>query len=152
MPKKITVNLTDQQVAILEYELLDINEWIQEAVNGRINYARNMLAEEAREVLEADAAVTVIPADRDELIAARMARSDYRNRKKRDEDEESARQARRAAARQAEEDQAKRDEDDRAAMNKALEEAAAAGERKAQEKIDAAVAKAVKEALKAANP
>lgn len=157
MPKKITITLTDAQVKLLEHELLDIDAWVQDAVNGRINYTVNVLADEAREVLTNDPTVDTVPADRDALIAAYTARPDYRNRKKRDADEESERQAAIKAAEEAERAQAERDEQARKAMEQAMKEAAEAGEakrkeaaeeaeRKMQERIDAAVAKALKDA------
>ena len=143
MTKKITVNLTDEQVKILEHELLDIDEWVQEAVNGRLNYTLNVLADEAREVLIADPDVTSIPANREALVATRMARSDYRNRKKRVEDEDKERKAKKDAAEKAERDQEKRAEQERKDREKASKEETEANEKRQQELIDAAVEKAL---------
>lgn len=91
MPKTITVTLTDTQVKALEYDLLDVDQWVRDAVAGRINYSVKALAAEARRVLEADPAVTTMPAKPAALISEYLKRPDYRDRKKRDEDEEKER-------------------------------------------------------------
>lgn len=91
MPKTITITLTDAQVKYLEHDLLDIDQWVKDAVAGRVNYSAKRLADEARSVLMNDPAVETIPAKPAPLITAYMARPDYRDRKKRDEDEEAER-------------------------------------------------------------
>lgn len=84
MPKTITYTLTDAQVKVLEHELLDIEQWVKDAIDGRLNYTLNVLADEARQVLMADPAVDTMPAKRDALVAAYMARPDYKGRKQRE--------------------------------------------------------------------
>lgn len=93
MPKNIVVTLTDEQVTVLEHELLDIDQWVKDAVAGRIDYTRNILAAEARDVLMSDPAVDTMPAKRDALVAEYLKRPDYKNRKQRDDDEARARGA-----------------------------------------------------------
>lgn len=93
MPKTISVTLTDAQVKVLEHELLDIDQWIKDAVTGRIDYAMNVLADEARIALMNDHAVDAMPAKRDALVAVYQSRPDYKNRKQRDDAEERERRA-----------------------------------------------------------
>lgn len=85
MPKTITVTLTDEQVSLLEYDVLDIDQWVQDAVTGRVHYSAHALAEEARAVLMADPDVDTMPAKPDALIAAYLQRPSYQNRKQREQ-------------------------------------------------------------------
>ena len=91
MPKVITITLTDEQVKLLYHELFDIEQWVKDAIDGRITYCQNVLAEEAQRVLMADPAVTTMPAKPDALVAAYLQRPDYKDRKHRDEDERATR-------------------------------------------------------------
>lgn len=93
MPKTISVTLADQQVKVLEHEILDIEQWVKDAIDGRLNYCLNILADEAHTVLMNDPAVTTMPAKRDALVAAYMARPDYKGRKQREADDAARRQA-----------------------------------------------------------
>lgn len=131
MPKTITVTLTDEQVSVLEHELLDVEQWVKDAVDGRINYTTNVLVEEAKRVLGDDPEVTAIPKDPAALIALYRDHPSYRNRRQRDADEEVERLLRQAEA------------DEAAAKQQADTEHAI------QSRIDAAVAKALKAAKKA---
>lgn len=91
MSKKITVTLTDAQVKALAHEITDIEQWVKDAIDGRVNYCLNVLAAEAQVVLMNDPAVETMPAKADALVAEYLKRPDYRDRKKRDEDEEKER-------------------------------------------------------------
>lgn len=132
MPKTITVTLTDAQVKLLEHELLDIDQWVKDAVNGRIDYAMNVLADEARDVLMNDPSVDAMPVKRDALVAVYQSRPDYKNRQQRDADEEAQRRAALDAAKALAEQEAT-----------ARAAATAEIERSIQERIDVAVAKAL---------
>jgi len=84
MPKTITITLTDAQVKLLEHELLDIDQWVRDAIAGRIDYTMNVLADEAQGVLMADPAVVTMPAKPDALVTEYLKRPDYKNRKQRE--------------------------------------------------------------------
>lgn len=157
MPTTITITLSDADIQALAHDVVEPEQWIRNAVAGKIAACTKRMILDAREVLDNDPAVDTVPADRDALITAYTARPDYRNRKKRDADEEAERQAAIKAAEEAERAQAERDEQARAAMEQAMKEAAEAGERQRQEqaeaaeralqaRIDEAVAKALKDA------
>lgn len=88
MPKTITVTLTDAQVKVLEHEILDIEQWVKDAIDGRVNYCLHVLADEAQVVLMSDPAVETMPAKRDALVTEYLKRPDYKNRKKREDDAE----------------------------------------------------------------
>ena len=80
----VTVNINDLNEKILLNDLLSIDDWIQAAATGKINKCSKRMAEQAAQVLKADASVETMPATDDGLIAALLARSDYKNRTARD--------------------------------------------------------------------
>ena len=87
MTLTITVDITDADQVALDNDLLDVDDWVQQAVIGKINNCKKRMAQEATQVLKADASVTNMPADDDGLIAALAARDDYKNRVEREEDD-----------------------------------------------------------------
>ena len=66
-------------------DLLDIDDWVQKAVAGKINNCKKRMAVQATAVLKADSDVETMPATDDGLIAALLARDDYKNRAAREE-------------------------------------------------------------------
>ena len=85
MALTVTVNISDADEKVMLNDLLDIDDWVQQAVAGKINNCKKRMAQEAAQVLKADASVTSMPADDDGLIAALAARDDYKNRSAREE-------------------------------------------------------------------
>jgi len=84
MALTITVSISDHQEKVLLNDLLDIDVWVQAAVTGKINKCSKRMAQNATAVLKADASVETMPATDDGLIAALLARDDYKNRAERD--------------------------------------------------------------------
>jgi hypothetical protein len=84
MALTITVNISDEDQKALENDLLDINDWVQKAVIGKINNCGKRMAVQATEVLKADEAVSNMPATNPGLITALAARPDYKNRAERE--------------------------------------------------------------------
>ena len=80
MALTITVHINDDDEKCLANDLLDINEWVQDAVKGKINQCAKRLDNEWRPKLDRDPTVTAIPADRVARRAIIFARSDYRDR------------------------------------------------------------------------
>lgn len=93
MPKTITITIPDDRLKVFEHEVADIEQWVRDALEGRYQYTINVLSDEARRVLEADPAVTTIPAKPAALIAEYLKRPDYKNRVQRDAKEEAKRKA-----------------------------------------------------------
>ena len=93
MPKTITITIPDDRLKVFEHEVADIEQWVRDALEGRYQYTINVLADEARRVLEADPAVTTMPAKPAALIAEYLKRPDYKNRVQRDAEEEAKRKA-----------------------------------------------------------
>jgi len=90
---KKEVSLTDLQQTILKNDLysdtdnagLDI--WIQAAVDGKINNCwKRMQREWTQKLMDDDSFTDPIPSNQADFVALVTARSDYKNRKKRDDD------------------------------------------------------------------
>ena len=84
MAKTYTVEITDHEEKVLLNDLLDVDAWIQKAVIGKINNCSTRMADQATQVLKADASVENMPATDAGLITALIARSDYKNRSARE--------------------------------------------------------------------
>tara|TARA_R100001463_G_scaffold122580_1_gene179077 strand:+ start:225 stop:509 length:285 start_codon:yes stop_codon:yes gene_type:complete len=87
-----TVSLTDLQQKILSNDLYNdtdnagIDKWIQEAVNGKINNSWKRFREEWTTKLMNDETFTdPLPTVQEDFVNLITARSDYKNRKKRDD-------------------------------------------------------------------
>ena len=85
MAVTITVQVSTTDEKILLNDLLDIDDWVQQAVVGKINNCKKRMAIQATAVLKADSDVETMPATDDGLIAALLARDDYKNRAAREE-------------------------------------------------------------------
>ena len=89
MALTVTVDISDLDEKILLNDLLDIDDWVQLAVLGKINNCKKRMATQSTAVLKADDSVETMPATDDGLINALLARDDYKNRAERDEAEKS---------------------------------------------------------------
>lgn len=83
MSKKFQLELTDEEVKILENDLLDIHNWISGAIAGKINNCKKRAAIAYRELLKKEGA-EMVPANDDVAVAQMFARPDYKNRAARD--------------------------------------------------------------------
>tara|TARA_R110002012_G_C11530656_1_gene600449 strand:+ start:688 stop:966 length:279 start_codon:yes stop_codon:yes gene_type:complete len=82
----ITVEVDDTQQSILNNDLLDINSWVQEAMTGKINNAWKRMQREWTDKLMNDSSFTdPIPSNQSDFVKLILARSDYKNRKARDD-------------------------------------------------------------------
>jgi hypothetical protein len=89
---KKEVSLTDLQQTILKNDLYSdtdnagLDSWIQDAVNGKINNCWKRMQREWTIKLMEDASFTdAIPSNQADFVALVTARSDYKNRKQRDD-------------------------------------------------------------------
>ena len=87
-----TVSLTDLQQNILKNDLysdLDnagLDDWIQKAVDGKIsNCWKRMQTEWTTKLMNDDSFTDAIPSNQADFVALVIARSDYKNRKARDD-------------------------------------------------------------------
>ena len=92
-----TITLSDTQQKILSNDLYNdtdnagLDDWIQEAVDGKINNCWKRFRNEWTQKLMDDSSFTdTIPSNQADFVALVTARSDYKNRKKTDDDNASS--------------------------------------------------------------
>ena len=79
----VTINDTDQK--IMKNDLLDINDWVQKAVNGKKNNTWKRFQQEWTTKLINDETFTdPIPSNKTDFVNLVTARSDYKDREARD--------------------------------------------------------------------
>ena len=81
-----TINDTDEK--ILLNNILDIQEWVDGAITGKINNCWKRLEQEWTPKLMNDPNIESIPANKDLYVEMVTSRSDYQNRSERPEPEE----------------------------------------------------------------
>jgi hypothetical protein len=82
----LTIEVDDTQQSILKNDLLDINTWVQEAMTGKINNCWKRMQREWTDKLMNDSSFTdPIPSNQADFVKLVLARSDYKNRKARDD-------------------------------------------------------------------
>ena len=82
----LTIEVDDTQQSILKNDLLDINQGVQDAMTGKINNAWKRMQREWTTKLMNDSSFTdPIPSNQADFVKLVLARSDYKNRKARDD-------------------------------------------------------------------
>ena len=89
-----TVSLTDLQQKILSNDLYNdmsdnagLDSWIQNAVDGKINNCwKRMRTEWTQKLMDDSSFTDPIPSNQADFVALVTARSDYKNRKQRDDE------------------------------------------------------------------
>ena len=79
-----TIEIENTDIKLLENDLLDIQEWLQGAIDGKINNCWKRFKTEWTTKLIEDPTVTTIPANKEELITLITNRVDYLNRAAKD--------------------------------------------------------------------
>jgi hypothetical protein len=75
--KKRTLTTTEETV--LKNDLVDIQDWVDQAILGKVNSCKLRMLDTWRPILTADDSVESIPANDDKLIALIITRDDYKN-------------------------------------------------------------------------
>ena len=89
-----TISLTDLQQKILSNDLYNdmsdnagLDKWIQDAVDGKINNCwKRMRTEWTQKLMDDESFTDAIPSNQADFVALVTARSDYKNRKARDDE------------------------------------------------------------------
>ena len=82
----LTIKVDDTDQTILKNDLLDIDTWVQDAMTGKINNCWKRMQREWTDKLMNDSSFKdPIPSNQADFIALVTARSDYKNRKARDD-------------------------------------------------------------------
>ena len=71
----------------LKNDLLDIEDWIIKAIEGKINKCKKRLIREWNQKLMKDPSVKTIPANEEDFIELVTSRSDYKNRVEKEAEE-----------------------------------------------------------------
>jgi hypothetical protein len=82
----LTIEVDDTDQTVLKNDLLDINTWVQEAMTGKINNCWKRMQREWTDKLMNDESFTdSIPSNKADFVTLVTARSDYKDRKARDD-------------------------------------------------------------------
>ena len=82
----LIIEVDDTQQAMLNNDLVDINEWVQSAMTGKINNCWKRMQREWTDKLMNDSSFTYpIPSNQSDFVRLITSRSDYKTRKQRDE-------------------------------------------------------------------
>ena len=80
--------LTTLEESVLKNDLLDVQDWVTKAIDGKVNNCKKRMIAEWIPKLNADESVESIPANEEKLIEVIVARDDYKNRADRDKESE----------------------------------------------------------------
>ena len=81
----ITVEIDDTDQKVLLNDLLDINQWVQDAVTGKKNNCWKRMQQEWTTKLMNDSSFTdSIPSNKADFVTLVTTRSDYKNRTERE--------------------------------------------------------------------
>ena len=84
----VTITLNDKEQAIMNNDLLDIKEWIEGAVGGKMNNCwKRMQTEWTTKLMNDDSFTDPIPSNQADFVTLVTGRDDYKTRKERDEAE-----------------------------------------------------------------
>jgi len=78
--KIIQIEISDLDEKILQHDLLSVQQWVQGAVDGKINNVKKRLLKEAQEKLFNDAEIQSIPASEEGCLQLYFSRPYYKNR------------------------------------------------------------------------
>jgi hypothetical protein len=81
----LTVEVTDTEQAILLNDLLNINDWLQGAMNGKKNNCwKRMQSKWTTKLMNDESFTDSIPSNQADFVALVIARDDYQTRTERD--------------------------------------------------------------------
>ena len=86
MAQTITVSISDTDEKIMKNDLLDVNQWVQDAVTGKQNNCWKRFQQEWTTKLMNDETFTdSIPSNQEAFVNLVTARADYKTRQERDD-------------------------------------------------------------------
>ena len=86
----LTVELTDTEQAILQNDLLNIDEWLQAAMDGKkSNCWKRMQQEWTAKLMNDEGFTDAIPSNQADFVSLVTAREDYQTRAERDAAQET---------------------------------------------------------------
>jgi len=82
---KILIEINDLDEKVLQHDLLDVQQWVLESIDGKINNVKKRLLKEAQENLFKDSEIDTMPASENKLLELYFSRPYYKNRIMREE-------------------------------------------------------------------
>lgn len=83
----ITVNIDDTNEKILKNDLLDINQWVQDAVAGKQNNCWKRFQQEwTTKLMNNNSFTDSIPSNKTDFVNLVTARADYQTRQQREDE------------------------------------------------------------------
>ena len=83
--KRVTVTIDETDWLLMENDILDVKEWVENAVIGKTNNCwKRFRTQWVAKLMDDDSFTDAIPSDKDGLVALVMGRDDYFNRAQRD--------------------------------------------------------------------
>ena len=85
----ITITISDTDQKVLKNDLLDINQWCQDAITGKINNCwKRMQSNWTTKLMNDESFTDPIPSNKADFVNLVTTRSDYKNRTDRDKESE----------------------------------------------------------------
>ena len=82
----ITIKVSDTDQTVLKNDLLDIDTWVQDAMTGKINNCwKRMQREWTTKLMNDESFTDSIPSNKADFVTLVTSRSDYQDRKARDD-------------------------------------------------------------------
>ena len=82
----LTIEVDDTDQKVLKNDLLDIDAWVQSAMTGKINNCwKRMQTEWTTKLMNDESFTDSIPSNKADFVTLVTSRSDYKDRKARDE-------------------------------------------------------------------
>ena len=86
----ITIEIDDTDQLVLKNDLLDIDDWVQQAMTGKINNCwKRMQSEWTTKLMNDESFTDSIPSNKADFVTLVTSREDYQDRTARDEAEET---------------------------------------------------------------
>ena len=86
MAQTITVSINDIDEKIMKNDLLDLDQWVQEAVTGKISNAwKRFQSEWTTKLMNDETFTDSIPSNKEAFVNLVTARADYKTRQEKEE-------------------------------------------------------------------
>lgn len=84
----ITIEIDDTDQTVLKNDLIDINQWAQDAMTGKINNCwKRMQSEWTQKLMNDESFTDSIPSNKADFVTLVTSREDYKNREQREVEE-----------------------------------------------------------------
>ena len=85
MAQTITVSISDTDEKVMKNDLLDLNQWVQDAVTGKQNNCwKRFQSEWTTKLMNDETFTDSIPSNQEAFVNLVTARADYKTRQERD--------------------------------------------------------------------